>query len=178
MIIRWWLHSINAHSGFRTVWDLQEPKHREKLFVISTLMTTLGNFHHSLFRLLFWTDSLDFVRVCILIQFLKNKMQCNLQVILLTFKSARRHFCRIVNHKSNHRVQIEDLFCGWWFSIYCSNVVIVEAAIVTRVMFFFQKANLEQLFHFQLKLLLTQFLFLETKAALKDFQVSSLDSQF
>ena len=50
----------------------------------------------------------------------------------------------------------------------------VEAASLTRVvMFFFQKANLEQLFHFQLSLLLTQFLFLErTKAALKDFQVS------
>ena len=31
---------------------------------------------------------------------------------IVDFKSAGRHFCRIVNHKSNHRVQIEDLFCG------------------------------------------------------------------
>ena len=34
-------------------------------------------------------------------------------------KATSSHICRVVNHKSNHRVQIEDLFCGWWFSILC-----------------------------------------------------------
>ena len=66
------------------------------------------------------------------------------------------------------------------FHLVYSNVVIVEAAIVTRVMFFLPKGKLGTTVPFPavLKLLLTQFLFLETKAALKDFQVSSLESQF
>ena len=140
-------------------------------------MTTLGNFHHSLFRLLFLNG---FFRFCqsILIQFLKNKMQCNLQVILLTLKVLADIFAALLTTKAIIEYKQKIYFVVDDFPSSVVTQLLLKQQQSHVLCFSSKRQTWNNCSISSYKLLLTQFLFLETKAALKDFQVSSLDSQF